>query len=58
MIVQTHHARASAIISIMCRMMSDWEVELIDDSISEFIVTFKGPKDSKDLSSDCTLYLS
>ena len=42
----------------MCRMMSDWEVELIDDSISEFIVTFKGPKDSKDLSSDCTLCLS
>lgn len=30
-----------------CRMMSDWDVELTDDSISEFHVLFKGPKDSK-----------
>ena len=28
-------------------MMSDWNVELIDDSVSDFEVIFKGPKESK-----------
>jgi len=28
-------------------MMSDWNVELIDDSVSEFEVIFKGPKESE-----------
>jgi ubiquitin-conjugating enzyme E2 H len=28
-------------------MMSDWEVELVEDNISEFIVEFNGPKDSE-----------
>ena len=31
----------------MRSMMSDWNVELIDDSVSEFEVIFKGPKESK-----------
>jgi ubiquitin-conjugating enzyme E2 H len=31
---------------LMKLMMSDWNVELIDDSVSEFEVIFKGPKES------------
>jgi hypothetical protein len=27
--------------------MSDWQVELVEDNISEFHVHFKGPPDSK-----------
>lgn len=30
-------------------MMSDWNVELIDDSVSDFEVIFKGPKESKSI---------
>ena len=33
----------------MRRMMSDWNVELIDDSVSDFEVIFKGPKESKSI---------
>ena len=28
-------------------MMSDWEVDLVEDNISDFNVTFTGPKDSE-----------
>ncbi len=28
-------------------MMSDWKVELVNDSVGEFKVIFKGPTDSK-----------
>ena len=31
----------------VCRMMSDWEVQLVRDNMSEFNVKFVGPKDSK-----------
>ncbi|GBF93293.1 ubiquitin-conjugating enzyme E2 [Raphidocelis subcapitata] len=31
---------------VMKLMMSDWEVELVEDNISEFCVHFAGPKDS------------
>lgn len=27
--------------------MSDWQVELCEDNVSEFYVTFRGPKDSE-----------
>lgn len=30
-----------------CRMMTDHEVQLINDNMMEFYVSFKGPKDSK-----------
>ena len=29
------------------RMMSDFQVELVEDNISEFYLTFHGPKDSE-----------
>ena len=32
---------------IVVRMMSDWEVQLVRDNMSEFNVKFAGPKDSK-----------
>lgn len=28
------------------RMMSDWQVELVNDNVNEFYVEFKGPPDS------------
>uniref|UniRef100_A0A7S0N8S4 UBC core domain-containing protein n=1 Tax=Chlamydomonas leiostraca TaxID=1034604 RepID=A0A7S0N8S4_9CHLO len=31
---------------VMKLMMSDWQVELVEDNISEFYVVFYGPKDS------------
>lgn len=31
----------------VCRMMSDWKVELVNDNINELYVEFKGPKESK-----------
>lgn len=31
---------------VMKLMMSDWNVELVDDNVSEFTVEFGGPKDS------------
>ena len=31
----------------LCRMMSDWKVELVNDNINELYVEFKGPKESK-----------
>ncbi|KAF5832435.1 ubiquitin conjugating enzyme E2 [Dunaliella salina] len=31
---------------IMKLMMSDWNVELVEENMSEFYVSFKGPKDS------------
>ena len=34
-------------------MMSDWNVELIDDSVSDFEVIFKGPKESESLTFSC-----
>lgn len=33
--------------NVIIRMMSDWEVDLVEDNISEFNVTFTGPKDSE-----------
>jgi len=27
--------------------MSDWNVELVEENMSEFYVSFKGPKDSE-----------
>ena len=36
-------------------MMSDWNVELIDDSVSDFEVIFKGPKESKSISHPAAL---
>lgn len=32
---------------ILCSMMSDWVVELVDDNISDMYVEFAGPKDSE-----------
>lgn len=32
--------------STHCRMMSDWNVELVNDNVNEFYVQFKGPPDS------------
>jgi hypothetical protein len=29
------------------RMMSDWKVELVNDSVNELYVEFQGPKDSE-----------
>ena len=33
--------------SRVCRMMSDWKVELVNDNINELYVEFKGPKESE-----------
>lgn len=35
---------------LMKLMMSDWKVELINDSVGEFTVVFKGPSDSEQAS--------
>lgn len=32
---------------ILYRMMSDWKVELVNDSVNELYVEFQGPKDSE-----------
>lgn len=37
----------SALSLLLCRMMSDWKVDLVNDNISEFHVQFKGPGDSE-----------
>jgi hypothetical protein len=39
------------------RMMSDYKVDMVNDSINEFYVEFTGPKDSKCLASFLTLSL-
>jgi hypothetical protein len=33
-------------VSFLPRRMSDWNVELVEENMSEFYVSFKGPKDS------------
>lgn len=61
MLAHTHLARFSATflaglltdedvpryILVYRSMMSDWKVELVEDNISEFYVSFSGPKDSE-----------
>ncbi len=34
---------------LMKLMMSDWKVDLVNDSVGEFTVIFKGPTDSEAL---------
>jgi hypothetical protein len=32
---------------LSCSLMSDWNVELLEDNMSELYVSFHGPKDSE-----------
>lgn len=43
---------------VMKMMMSDYEVTLINDSMQEFYVSFKGPTESKNRSSSILLQSS
>lgn len=39
-------------------MMSDWKVDLVNDSVCDFTVLFKGPPDSEALSLDAAKTLA